>query len=368
MKKTAISYPRRQVSFYLRFCSIAAILGLLPSCDNDPLDIVGPDISASNGVFIINEGNFNQDNATLSYYDYSSEKLFNQVFFAANEVPLGDVAQSMTIYNNKAYIVLNNSGKIYIIDPAEMMYIDKISGLTAPRYIQFVDERKAYITDMYSKSIYVYDAVQQEITREINVNNNSSFNQHSTEQMVVMGDFVFVNCWSYDNKVLVIDITTDLLVDSIEVGKQPNSIQMDQNNKIWVLSDGGFTGSAFGQELASLSRIDPYSREVEAEFQFRDMNSSPTNLYLNGSLDTLYYIDGGVYQMSVLENSLPENPIIKANDHTYYSMAVDPERNIIYLGDAVDYQQNGWVYRFTPSGEAIDSFRVGIIPGYFCFW
>jgi len=345
-----------------------AIIALLPSCDKDPVDIIGPDFTASNGVFIINEGNFNQDNATLSYYDYASGQLFNQVFYAANQVPLGDVAQSMTIHNDTAYIVLNNSGKIYIFDPAEMTYIDKIAGLLSPRNIHFINDHKAYISDMYSKSIYVYDAGKQEITREINVSNGSSSNQHTTEQMVVFSDFAFVTCWSYDNKILVIDTRTDQLVDSIEVGKQPNSIQMDLNNKIWVLSDGGFAGSAFGQELASLTRIDPVSREVEADFQFLNMNSSPTNLHFNGSSDTLYYIDGGVYQMSVLETSLPEHPIIKANDHTYYSMAVDPDRNIIYLGDAVDYQQSGWVYRFAPSGTAIDSFRVGVIPGDFCFW
>jgi len=343
-------------------------MALLPCCDMDPVDIIGPDFTATNGVFIINEGNFNQDNATLSYYDYASGQLFNQVFFAANQVPLGDVAQSMTIHNDTAYVVLNNSGKIYIFDPADMTYIDKIAGLVSPRNIKFVSDQKAYITDIYSKSIYIYDAGQQQITREINVNNGSSFNQHTTEQMVVSGDLVFVTCWSYDNYILVIDARTDMVVDSIEVGKQPNSIQMDQNNKIWVLSDGGFAGSSFGQELASLSRIDPISREVEAEFKFKDMNSSPTDLYLNGTLDTLYYIDSGIYQLSVLDESLPEVPVIKANDHKFYSLAVDPDRNIIYLGDAVDYQQNGWVYRFTPAGSAIDSFRVGIIPGDFCFW
>ncbi len=368
MKNYPVLCSCRQVSLNLGLLIITALPGLLSSCDNDPLDIVGTGISASNGVFILNEGNFNQDNATLSFYDYTEEELFNEVFFAANGVPLGDVAQSMTIHNKIAYVVLNNSGKIYIFDPVSMKYIDKISGLASPRFIYFADNLKAYISDMHSKSIYVYNAEQQEITKEINLNNYNSFNQHSTEQMVGIGDFVFVTCWSYDNKVLVIDRATDLLVDSIEVGKQPNSIQLDQNNKIWVLSDGGFAGSAFGQELASLSRIDPYSREVEAEFQFRDMNSSPTNLYLNGSMDTLYYIDGGVYRMPVMEKSLPETPLIKAYDHTYYSMAVDPDRHIIYLGDAVDYQQNGWIYRFTPSGAAIDSFRVGINPGYIYFW
>jgi len=338
------------------------------SCSDDPIDINGADIAATSGVFIINEGNFNHDNATLSYYDYSTGQIFNQMFFAANEIPLGDVAQSMTIHNQKAYLVINNSGKIYIIDPSDMTFIDKIAGLTSPRNITFINDSKAYITDLYSKSIFIYDDNNHLIASEIDVNNNQPYNQHSTEQMILYGKFAFITCWSYDNKVLVIDTETDRLADSIEVGKQPNSIVLDHNNKIWVLSDGGFTGSAFGQELASLSRIDPETREVELKMHFTEMSSSPTDLCLNGNLDTLYYIDGDVYRMAIHEGSLPAESLIEAGDHTFYSMDIDPSRNIVYLGDAVDYQQNGWVYRYTPSGAAIDSFQVGVMPGDFCFW
>ena len=347
---------------------MGAILVLQVSCSKEPVEINGPDIAVTQGVFIVNEGNFNQDNASLSYFDYSSGQLFNQVFFAANGAPLGDVAQSMIIHKQRAYVILNNSGKIYVMDPSDLLFIDKIAGLSSPRNILFVDDRKAYITDLYSKSIHIYDEGTNKITGEIGVDNGSPYNQHSTEQLVKYGDFVFVTCWSYDNKILVIDTETDLLVDSIEVGKQPNSIVLDQNNKLWVLSDGGNPGSAYGQEPASLSRINPGERKVEVTWQFTDMNSSPTDLCLNGTLDTLYYIDGGIYQVAVQESELPDSPVIQAGNHSFYSLDVDPYLNILYLGDAVDYQQNGWVYRYTPSGAAIDSFQVGLLPGDFCFW
>ena len=35
--------------------------------------------------------------------------------------------------------------------------------------------------------------------------------------------------------------------------------------------------------------------------------------------------------------------------------------------DAVDYVQDGTVYRYTRAGVFVDSFRVGITPGAFCF-
>ena len=39
-----------------------------------------------------------------------------------------------------------------------------------------------------------------------------------------------------------------------------------------------------------------------------------------------------------------------------------------YVADAIDYQQKGIVYRYSPEGELLDEFRVGIIPGAFCWY
>ena len=45
------------------------------------------------GLFICNEGNFQYGNATLSYYDPTSKTVQNEVFYRANAMKLGDVAQ-----------------------------------------------------------------------------------------------------------------------------------------------------------------------------------------------------------------------------------------------------------------------------------
>ena len=39
----------------------------------------------------------------------------------------------------------------------------------------------------------------------------------------------------------------------------------------------------------------------------------------------------------------------------------------VYVADAIDYQQQGIVYRYTADGDAVDEFYAGVTPGAFCW-
>lgn len=126
------------------------------------------DVTGS-GLFITNEGNFQYGNATLSYYDPATNTVQNEVFFRANGMKLGDVAQSMSIYDNKGWIVVNNSHVIFAIDLNTFKEIGRIENLTSPRYIHFLSDEKAYVTQLWDNRIFIVNPKTYEITGYITV-------------------------------------------------------------------------------------------------------------------------------------------------------------------------------------------------------
>lgn len=343
---------------------------LLLSCSKDKeIDVPYP---VQGGVFICNEGNYMYGNASLSVYDPQVKTVQNQIYARANSgVAIGDVFQSMKIIDGKGFMVMNNSEKIIVIDLETYKHVGKITGLMSPRYIEVINDYKMYVSDLSSKTIANINPKTMEIVSNIHIGSG-------TEQMVRYKDFVFACSWS--NKIFRIDCELNVKVDFIEVTKQPNSMVLDKNGKIWVLSDGGYENFPYGQEIAALTRIDAETFTIEQVYQFSDIKFSPSRLSINKERDVIFFINGGyksnvksaasvngVYKMSVDSDRLPDEPLIPEIGRLFYALGVDPSNGDIYVGDAIDYQQKGIILRYDAHGQLLDMFKTDIIPGSFCF-
>ena len=350
----------------LRTIHIIMLLMFLLSCSKDKefgeINTENTDFIYGKGVFIVNEGNYTNGNGSVSFYNFYTNKIYNGIFDAANKRPLGDVPVSMEFINGMIYLVVNNSGKIEVVNPDDFKSVKTINGFTSPRFILPVNSTKAYVSDLRSNYISVLDLQTNTITKKI-------YCGKSTDRMLKYNNRVFVCNWSEyyvkapNNTVQVIDCDNDLLIDSVKVGKEPNSMVFDKQNRLWVLSSGGYNN----EEIPELNCINISNLQIEKKILFASKYLSPVSLCINQSKDSLWFINNNIYCICINDNQLPATPIIYKKNRLFYSMEVYAPNSELYISDAIDYNQNGYIYRFTSNGNVIDSLRAGIIPGYFCF-
>ena len=312
---------------------------------------------ATNQVVIINEGGFNNSNASISVYNKAAKTSTDNVFKNANNAPLGDVAQSITNYGGYYYIVVDNSSKIEIVDTANFKSVATITGFTSPRYMEVVNATKAYVTDLYSNSIQVVNLIDNTIIKSIATSAR-------TEQLLLLNNTMYVT--EYTGKLLVINTITDKIDTTLNLSYGVKNIALDANNNLWVLADGSYTGNV-NQTNAVLYKINPLTNAILQQLKFENLNDSPSQLTMSETSNSLYYLNNGVYTMTIADTVLPSSPIITSNNRVLYGLGIDPENGDIFVSDAGDYVQKGQVYIYSKTGTAKHNFTVGIIPNGFMF-
>jgi len=329
---------------FLVFISFGAIF----SCKKEPNNPNPSDLGK--GCFIVNEGNYNWGNATLDYYDFSTETLTSDLFQKVNNRPLGDVFQSMIIYNKRAYLVINNSGKVEVCNATTMESIATLTGLNSPRYILPISDTKFYITDLYDKNIAVVDPASVSITKKILLN-------YWSEELIFSDNQVFV-CAMKSEYVYVVNPLNDQIIDSISVGYSPSSIVKASNGNLFVISEGSPIAPIVN---SSITEINPISHSIVNQWTLS--SSGGRCLRTNKMATVLYFIfDKNIYYYDVGTSNLPSGVRILGQTRNFYGINVRPDNGDLYVFDAKDYVQRGALLIFDHSGNLRKEVKTGIIP------
>lgn len=339
---------------------------LLTSCSGDDEILIPPLGAYENGVLILNQGGFGNGNASVSYLSNDLTVFQDNIFSLVNpSVILGDTAQDIGFYNDYAYIVLNGSNKIEIVNRYTMERLTTIStGLSNPRYIVFFNG-KGYVSNWGNGSSTTDDYIAV-----INLTNNSLLSPipvaEGPERMAVYNSKIYVahaGGYGFGSTVSVLN-TSNNTVTSIAVGDVPNSLEVI-NGDLYVLS-GGKPSWSGSETSGSLSKINLVNNTVENTINFPSA-THPSNLDVDGN-DWYCTIDSDVYKTPLTATTLATTPIFSTTDqgvYGVYSFAV--KNNKVYVGDAGDYSSNGKVYVYTLTGDLVSNKTVGVIPAGFYF-
>jgi hypothetical protein len=326
----------------------------------------GPPAISGGSVIVINEGGYGHGDADISVYDPNTKTVSNNVFKLENGFSLGDVAQSLYLIGDTAYIVMNNSARVVVADAKhnfKYLYSINIAG-SSPRYFLPVSNSKAYVTELYSNTIWVVNYRSGTVLRTIAVNG-------STEQLINWGGKVYLEEATTPtfgtpshpvHAVLAIDPNTDQITGSVPLASDPQSMVLVQN-KLFVLCPRQDSPAL----SASIYQIDLAASSVSRKIDFQPTRSPDFIRYSALANQLLFSDSGGIYTMLPTDTVPPTAPFITSNGWNVYGLNADPTTGDIYISDAVDYQQASHIMRYSQSGTSIDRFTAGIITNGFVF-
>jgi YVTN family beta-propeller protein len=347
-----------------RMWAVMAALLVVQSCSDDPQPMVKP---GEAGFFIVNEGGFGNGNTSISFYDRKTDEVTNNVFAVKNGRPLGDQAQSMTVFEGKGYIVVQNSAKIEVIDPDDYSSLATIStGLPSPRYFVGISATKAYVSDWgadgITGTVKVLDLTTNTVTSTIATGKGAN-------KMLKVNNLVYVansGGFDKDNTVKVIDSNTDAIVSTITVGDNPNSLQRDKDGNIWVSSggaiafDANFNIDVTNSTKGSISKINSSNTETLRLSVDKVTYSAPSSLSIDPTGAMLYYTyDDKVYSMATSATALPTAAF---KNESYYGLSVDPINGNVLGFKAPNFSSAGTMEILTQTGSLVKTYTVGIGP------
>ena len=210
---------------------------ILIGCKDDPPPPAEP--PSTKAVFIANEGLFPSGVGTLSLYDPSTKMVEHNIFQKANVYNAGAVVNSVFLDGNRLFLVVNADAVVYVINTETHVVEAKFENLGSPRYVAKVSEDRYFISDWGIQGVHVLNMK----TKSINKTLPTGF---GPERMLLYKDRMFiVNQGGFENgarkndsTIVAYDINADTIMATIRVGRNPNSLVMDAENRLWVLSGG----------------------------------------------------------------------------------------------------------------------------------
>jgi len=343
------------------------MIGFL-SCEKNPVKQNGELTigAAYRGAIIVNEGHFQQGDASLSFFDSDSQQIYNDVFKDKNGESLGDVGNSIYLRDTLAYIVINNSDKIEVINTQSFRRSRKIilPAGTSPRHLAFTDDAEILVTSLYSGKVLSIDLASGVVSGEIPVGANP-------EEILRFNNQVFVanSGFGAGNTVSVIGLPGKAVQKEIDVGDNPRFLRADPSGRIHVLCGGDYKdwGNPDDDTPGGIWVIDPGNMRV-SDSLILPVGQHPGKFDISAEGHGYVVVDGQirVYEtqtMELLENDITGNSALNA-----YALRFNSHENLLYILDAVDFVSMGRLWILDPENSAMTGpFETGAIPGDVAF-
>lgn len=344
----------------LKMLTVVLVVVHMYGCNED--DNVMPAGKYDNGVMIINEGNFSDADGSVSFYNPDTEETQSRIFEEENSRPYGGLLQSVTVHNEKAYLIDNLGSKIEVVEAGTFKWEATISeDLALPRFFAAIDN-KAYVSnwgpfapDFTSPDSYiaVIDLDKMNVTKKIDVN-------PVPEGIIIIDEKLYVSSQA-SSEITVIDTGTDTITGTIPVGFGPSHFVTDNQNRIWVACTGGgvYAISPVTEEITTSVKIENLTGRIS-------INQNSQSIYL---LTSTWAPDYSYTENEVitLNTGSPEAVRKIFSTRNLYGLGVNPASGEIYLANTNAFLGNGTIIKISADGTETGNFPAGRGPNGFVF-
>ena len=319
------------------------ILFLFISCDNNS----GFD-NEKRLTFIASEGNFGSSNASISVFQGP-----NQIQKVSN---IGDVIQSIKVYDDKLFVLINNSHliKIYTITSSGLSLpgIEINTHNSGPREMVIVDDY-LYFTNWNSRNIKILNLETYFIEDSISVNG-------TPEGIVSDGSYLWVAI-SSGSTVEKIDINSKQIVETFQVGNGPQQMLIE-GSLLWISRT--YYSPDWSEIYYGTSQIDILSGSIQIKEYDTGIVCGGDMMKINEQTYRTY--EGGV---APIKSDLTINRPAKIGSYNTNSLySAGAHSDYIFMGTTSDFNGPDTVYIHNELGEHNFTYIVDASPGDYAIW
>jgi DNA-binding beta-propeller fold protein YncE len=329
--------------------------------DKDQQAKTEPVISDYTHAFILNEGLFNLNNSTLTYYKAADGTVTQDYFALKNHRGLGDTGNDIKLYGGKVYVVVNVSSQLEVMDREgnSLKRIPFFNGIVPrePRYIAFSGS-KAYVCS-FDGTVARIDTTTLEIETLLTVGKNP-------DGICVANNKLYVSNSGgldypvYDSSVSVIDIPSFTETKKIKVRINPSVIIPDSHGDVYVISRGNYDdikyclqriNTATDQLVQTFTNIEPLGMAIDKDTAYI------YNYDYTTQASTFYKLNVNTEQL-ITSNFISDGTVIQ----TPYGISVDAATGDVYIADAYGFSVNGDMFCLSSQGKKKFKFAAGLNP------
>lgn len=339
--------------------SLSALIALffLASCGSDDENTL-PSVS---NVLVVNEGNFLSANGSLSDYAIETGAVRQGVHEASATI------QKALQNDGLLYLVTNAPDQLQILNASDLSTVATVSeGLLNPVGVAVLGNR-AFVSnwgDINTAFGDSPDAFISVVDLRTNMVVDSILLDKRPQGIIAAGDRIYVALEGGSAIAHFNPGDTEITLSEIATNPGPSNMIVDMNGNIWVLCTSGnlteiiTADNTVGRNVPSLT-----TGGFNEKLAYTNIGHV---IYFLGGTNDSFSGNTTVYAVELAGNAPLAQPFLE-DGFSLYGIGVNPEDAHVFVADNNGFQSTGTCLIIDETGAQTDSFATGIGPNGFLF-